>query len=129
MYIVTYFDIVDNYLSSAQSAPNLPGATTTSMPTSASTVLTSTLSSALATSLTSTSSESDNEFLEPCPTSSLMAELEDEEFPEPEDLDDENEDDSDGEDYDDGTVRVHLMWYDDLITSYECIFLLFTTTY
>nr|XP_054759221.1 E3 ubiquitin-protein ligase HECTD1-like [Lytechinus pictus] len=93
----------NNYLSSAQSAPNLPGATTTSMPTSASTVLTSTLSSALATSLTSTSSESDNEFLEPCPTSSLMAELEDEEFPEPEDLDDENEDDSDGEDYDDGT--------------------------
>ena len=35
-----------------------------------------------------------------------MAELEDEEFPEPEDLDDENEDDSDGEDYDDGTVRM-----------------------
>ncbi|XP_071499022.1 E3 ubiquitin-protein ligase HECTD1-like [Diadema antillarum] len=94
-----------NYLSSAQSAPNLPGATTTtttsSLPTS--TVQTSTLSSALAPSLTSTSSESDNEFLEPCPTNSLMVELEDEEFPEPEDLDDENEDDSDGEDYDDGT--------------------------
>lgn len=65
---------------------------------------TGTLSSALATSLTSTSSESDNEFLETCRASSLLAELEDEDFcGDPEDLDDENEDDS-GDDYDEFTV-------------------------
>ncbi|KAJ8045570.1 E3 ubiquitin-protein ligase HECTD1 [Holothuria leucospilota] len=99
-----------NFLSSAQSAPNLPSAVTTTPPPSVttntthqSTVATGTLSSALATSLTSTSSESDNEFLETCRASSLLAELEDEDFcGDPEDLDDENEDDS-GDEYDEFT--------------------------
>lgn len=50
---------------------------------------------ALTRSLTSTSSESDNEFLETCRPTSLQAELEDDdEFPEPDDEDDENEDEN-----------------------------------
>ncbi|PIK60002.1 putative E3 ubiquitin-protein ligase HECTD1 isoform X1 [Apostichopus japonicus] len=106
----TLSDPGNNFLSSAQSAPNLPSAVTTTPPPSVttntthqSTVATGTLSSALATSLTSTSSESDNEFLETCRASSLLAELEDEDFcGDPEDLDDENEDDS-GDDYDEFT--------------------------
>ena len=64
------------------------------------------LSQALTMSLTSTSSESDNDFLESCRPSTLLAELEDDdELPEPDDDedndDDENEDD---EDYDDVMV-------------------------
>ncbi|XP_071795349.1 E3 ubiquitin-protein ligase HECTD1-like isoform X3 [Asterias amurensis] len=97
--------ITGNFLSSAQSAPNLPAATTSlANTTSATATVASTLSSVLATSMTSNSSESDNEFLENCRASSLLAELEDDEFcPEPEELDDENEDDSEGDDYEDCT--------------------------
>lgn len=63
------------------------------------------LSQALTRSLTSTSSESDNEFLESCRTN-LLAELDDdEELPEPDDDDDENEDDNEDDDvYDDAMV-------------------------
>ena len=66
------------------------------------------LSQALTRSLTSTSSESDNEFLETCRASTLLAELEDDdELPEPDDEDDENEDENeDDEDYDDVMVTV-----------------------
>ena len=57
-------------------------------------------------SLTSTSSESDNDFLETCRASTLLAELEDDdELPEPDDDDDENEDENEeDEDYDDVMV-------------------------
>jgi len=61
-------------------------------------------------SLTSTSSDSDNDFLEMCRTSTLLAELEDDdELPEPDDDMDDNEDDlKDEEEYDDVMVCVHL---------------------
>ena len=99
-------------LSAAQSFPNL-----TTTPTSGtSTTLTSaqttgnvtSLSQALTMSLTSTSSDSDNDFLEMCRTSTLLAELEDDdELPEPDDEMDDNEDDlKDDEEYDDVMVRV-----------------------
>ena len=108
------FSFTGNFLSSAQSAPNLPSATTTVANANTTNVagthtVASTLSSVLATSLTSTSSESDNEFLESCRASSLLAELEDDEFCQPEELDDENEDDSEGDDYDECTVRNHII--------------------
>jgi len=97
-------------LSAAQSFPNL-----TTTPTSGtSTTLTSaqttgnvtSLSQALTVSLTSTSSDSDNDFLEMCRTSTLLAELEDDdELPEPDDEMDDNEDDlKDDEEYDDVMV-------------------------
>ena len=65
-----------------------------------------TLDQALTRSVTSTSSESDNEFLETYRAHTLLAELEDdEELPEPDDDDDENEDENeDDEDYDDVMV-------------------------
>lgn len=65
------------------------------------------LSQALTMSLNSTSSESDNDFLDTCRATTLLAELEDDdELPEPDDEDDENEDDNeDEEDYDDVMVR------------------------
>jgi len=99
-------------LSAAQSFPNL-----TTTPTSGtSTTLTSaqttgnvtSLSQALTMSLTSTSSDSDNDFLEMCRTSTLLAELEDDdELPEPDDEMDDNEDDlKDDEEYDDVMVCV-----------------------
>lgn len=64
------------------------------------------LSQALTMSLTSTSSESDNDFLETCRATTLLAELEDDdELPEPEDEDDENEDENEEDDeYDDVMV-------------------------
>ena len=65
---------------------------------------------ALTRSLTSTSSESDNEFLESCRPTSLQAELEDDdEFPEPDDDDDENEDENE-DDFEDvlAVVRAHV---------------------
>lgn len=64
------------------------------------------LSQALTMSLTSTSSESDNDFLEMCRASTLLAELEDDdELPEAEDETDDNEDDNkDDEEYDDVLV-------------------------
>ena len=64
------------------------------------------LSQALTRSLTSTSSESDNEFLESCRPTSLLADLEDDdELPEPDDEDDENEDENEDDDvYDDVLV-------------------------
>lgn len=66
------------------------------------------LSQALTRSLTSTSSESDNEFLESCRATNLLAELDDdEELPEPDDDDDENEDDNEDDDvYDDAMVTL-----------------------
>ena len=62
-------------------------------------------------SLTSTSSESDNDFLETCRATTLLAELEDDdELPEPDDDDDENEDENEEEDeYDDVMVRHSLL--------------------
>lgn len=68
--------------------------------------VTSLLSQALTRSLPSTSSESDNEFLDSCRATTLLAELEDEEdLPEPDDDDDENEDDNeDDDDYEDVLV-------------------------
>jgi E3 ubiquitin-protein ligase HECTD1 len=94
-------------LSAAQSFPNL----TTSPASGTSTTLTAaqttgnvtSLSQALTMSLTSTSSDSDNDFLEMCRTSTLLAELEDdEELPEPDEEMDDNEDDlKDDEEYDD----------------------------
>ncbi|XP_074662874.1 E3 ubiquitin-protein ligase HECTD1-like [Tubulanus polymorphus] len=94
-----------NLLSQAQSYPNL----TCSNSSGTSNTLTSSnavgnvtsLSQALTMSLTSTSSESDNDFLETCRATSLLAELEDE-LPDPDDddddIDDENEDDDEYED-------------------------------
>jgi len=53
--------------------------------------------------VTSTSSESDNEFLEPWrPAASVLADLEDdEELPEPDDDDDDDNDDENEDDFDD----------------------------
>ena len=68
------------------------------------------LSQALTRSLTSTSSESDNEFLESCRAPTLLGELDDdcEELPGPDDDEDENEDENeDDELYDDFMVRKH----------------------
>ena len=69
------------------------------------------LSQALTMSLNSTSSESDNDFLETCRATTLLADLEDDdELPEPDDEDDENEDDNeDEEDYDDVMVRTDFV--------------------
>ena len=99
-----------NLLSTAQSFPNL----TTSSSAGTSTTMTSaqtmsnvtSLSQALTMSLTSTSSESDNDFLETCRATTLLAELEDDdELPEPDDDDDENEDENEeDDDYDDVMV-------------------------
>ncbi|XP_052768700.1 E3 ubiquitin-protein ligase HECTD1-like isoform X1 [Mya arenaria] len=99
-------DWTDTLLSAAQSFPNL-----TSSLTSTSNTLTTTqtvanvtsLSQALTRSLTSTSSESDNEFLEACGhrPSALLADLEDDDdLPDPDDDDDENEDENE-DDFDD----------------------------
>ncbi|BFZ12481.1 hypothetical protein BsWGS_15521 [Bradybaena similaris] len=96
----------NNLLSAAQSYPSL---TASNVPTSSTLTTTQTmanvmsLSQALTRSVTSTSSESDNEFLETYRAHTLLAELEDdEELPEPDDDDDENEDENeDDEDYDD----------------------------
>jgi E3 ubiquitin-protein ligase HECTD1 len=65
------------------------------------------LSQALTRSLTSTSSESDNEFLETSRATNLLAELEDEEdLPVPDEDDDENdEENEDDELYEDDLVR------------------------
>lgn len=56
-------------------------------------------------------SESDNDFLETCRATTLLAELEDDdELPEPDDDDDENEDENEeDEDYDDVMVSVFLI--------------------
>lgn len=96
-------------LSTAQSFPNLTtsgGAVTSTTLTAAHTTgnVTS-LSQALTMSLTSTSSDSDNDFLETCRAATLLAELEDddEHLPDPDDDDDDENDDEneDDEDYDD----------------------------
>ena len=56
-------------------------------------------------SLTSTSSESDNDFLESCRATTLLAELEDDdELPDVDDDDDENEDENEDEEYDDDVM-------------------------
>ncbi|KAK0043521.1 E3 ubiquitin-protein ligase HECTD1 isoform X5 [Biomphalaria pfeifferi] len=103
----------NNLLSAAQSYPSL---TASNVPTSSTLTATQTMANvmslsqhlkmtlqALTRSVTSTSSESDNEFLETYRAHTLLAELEDdEELPEPDDDDDENEDENeDDEDYDD----------------------------
>ncbi|KAK3576282.1 hypothetical protein CHS0354_036017 [Potamilus streckersoni] len=93
-------------LSAAQSFPNLTTSVSNTVNTLTNTqtmVNVTSLSQALTRSLTSTSSESDNEFLESCRATSLLAELEDdEELPEPDDDDDENEDENEDDDvYDD----------------------------
>ena len=70
------------------------------------------LSQALTMSLTSTSSESDNDFLESCRATTLLAELEDDdELTAPNEEDDENEDDNEeDEDYEDVMVRLWLFF-------------------
>jgi len=65
-------------------------------------------------SLTSTSScDSDNDFLEMCRTSTLLAELEDDdELPEPDDEMDDNEDDlKDDDEYDDVMVCFMICYH------------------
>lgn len=54
-------------------------------------------------------SESDNDFLETCRASTLLAELEDDELPDPDDDDEENEDDNDEDEYDDVMVGFFLV--------------------
>lgn len=93
-----------NLLSTAQSFPNLTtsgsGITSTTLTAAQAAANVTSLSQALTMSLTSTSSESDNDFLETCRASTLLAELEDDDdLPDPDDEDDENEDDNDDEEY------------------------------
>lgn len=79
-------------------------------------------------SLTSTSSDSDNDFLEMCRASTLLAELEDDdELPEPDEEMDDNEDDlKDEEDYDDVMVSARVkQWSFGVVVlkgSYHCCF-------
>lgn len=101
-------------LSAAQSFPNL----TTSLANTSNTLTTTqtmanvtSLSQALTRSLASTSSESDNEFMESCRPKSLLEDLEDDdELPDPDDDDDdENEDENEDDDlYDDVLVEEEL---------------------
>ncbi|KAL5009008.1 hypothetical protein ScPMuIL_014589 [Solemya velum] len=96
----------NNLLSAAQSYPSLTtsaASTSNTLTTTQTMANVTSLSQALTRSLTSTSSESDNEFLESCRATNLLAELDDdEELPEPDDDDDENEDDNEDDDvYDD----------------------------
>ncbi|PVD26171.1 hypothetical protein C0Q70_13840 [Pomacea canaliculata] len=117
----------NNLLSTAQSYPSL---TNSSVPTSNTLTTTQTmanvtslLSQALTRSLPSTSSESDNEFLDRCRATTLLAELEDEEdLPEPDEDDDENEDENeDDDDYEDVMEEEELdardrrSWDDDFV--------------
>ncbi|XP_069118347.1 E3 ubiquitin-protein ligase HECTD1-like isoform X3 [Argopecten irradians] len=94
-------------LSTAQSYPSLTtsaSATSNTLTTTQTMANVTSLSQALTRSLTSTSSESDNEFMESCRAPMLLAELDDdcEELPGPDDDDDENEDENeDDEVYDD----------------------------
>jgi len=101
-------------LSAAQSFPNLTtavGGTTSTMSSAGgggtahhhTMANVTSLSQALTMSLTSASSESDNDFLEMCRASTLLAELEDDdELPEPDDETDDNEDDGrEDEEYED----------------------------
>ncbi|XP_064621516.1 E3 ubiquitin-protein ligase HECTD1-like isoform X2 [Lineus longissimus] len=100
----------NSLLSQAQSYPNLTssGAAVTSNTLTSSHTMgmgnATSHSQALTMSLASTSSESDNDFLESCRATTLLAELEDDDdLPEPDDDDDENDDENDDDDeYDDG---------------------------
>ncbi|XP_035233746.1 LOW QUALITY PROTEIN: E3 ubiquitin-protein ligase HECTD1-like, partial [Stegodyphus dumicola] len=87
-------------LTTAQSYPSLTTTTTTAaLPGSQSATggATSTFGQSLTVSLTSTSSESEQDFLDSCRATTLLVDLEDdEELPDPED--DENEDDEENED-------------------------------
>lgn len=113
-------------LSAAQSFPNL----TTGSSSTTSTTLTAahamgnvtSLSQALTMSLTSTSSESDNDFLEMCRASTLLAELEDDdELPEAEDETDDNEDDNkEEEEYDDVMASVQTILFVMRLISCSC---------
>ena len=108
--------ILDTLLSAAQSFPNL----TTSLANTSNTLTTTqtmanvtSLSQALTRSLASTSSESDNEFMESCRPKSLLEDLEDDdELPDPDDDDDdENEDENEDDDlYDDVLVVSNVLW-------------------
>jgi hypothetical protein len=112
MYVCDFLaSFAGTLLSAAQSFPNLtasPAAGTSTTLTAAgqTSANVTSLSQALTMSLTSTSSDSDNDFLEMCRASTLLAELEDdEELPEPDEEMDDNEDDlKDDEDYDDVMV-------------------------
>lgn len=64
---------------------------------------------ALTRSLTSTSSESDNEFLETCRPTSLLTDEDDDELPEPDDDDDENDDENEDDDMYDDVLAVVCM--------------------
>ncbi|XP_014790157.1 E3 ubiquitin-protein ligase HECTD1 [Octopus bimaculoides] len=90
-------------LLSAQSFPNLTStpSTTSSTLTTAQTMTNMTLSQALTRSLPSTSSESDNEFLESCQANALLADLDDELMPDIENDGDENDDENEDDDFDD----------------------------
>ncbi|XP_014675759.1 PREDICTED: E3 ubiquitin-protein ligase HECTD1-like, partial [Priapulus caudatus] len=97
--------LIPGPLSAAQSFPSL-----TNSNTHASNVLTSSVAASGATSLSqaltmslasTTSSESDNDFLETCRASALLAELEDDdELPEPDDEDEDEDNEDDNEDDD-----------------------------
>ncbi|OWF47209.1 E3 ubiquitin-protein ligase HECTD1 [Mizuhopecten yessoensis] len=107
MYHHTTLPGQDALLSTAQSYPSLTtsaSATSNTLTTTQTMANVTSLSQALTRSLTSTSSESDNEFMEGCRAPMLLAELDDdcEELPGPDDDDDENEDENeDDEVYDD----------------------------
>lgn len=92
-----------NSLLSAQSFPNLTStqSTTSSTLTTAQTMTNMTLSQALTRSLPSTSSESDNEFLESCQANALLADLDDDLMPDIDNDGDENDDENEDDDFDD----------------------------
>ncbi|XP_067136429.1 E3 ubiquitin-protein ligase HECTD1 isoform X3 [Centruroides vittatus] len=98
-------------LSTAQSYPSLTGTTTIPTLSGSQSVSTSTATSATGMTFgqgltmsftTSTSSESEQDFLESCRATTLLADLEDEEeLPDPDDDENEDDDDDDDDDYED----------------------------
>lgn len=76
-----------------------------------------TLSQALTRSLPSTSSESDNEFLESCQANALLADLDDDLMPDIDNDGDENDDENEDDDFDD-VVMVNLNFLLFLIKSF-----------
>ena len=110
IYIIAAATFAGSLLSAAQSFPNLTttpaSGTSTTLTAAQTTGDVTALSQALTMSLTSTSSDSDNDFLEMCRASTLLAELEDDdELPEPDEETDDNEDDlKDDDEYDDVMV-------------------------
>ncbi|KAL0267404.1 UNVERIFIED_CONTAM: hypothetical protein PYX00_009683 [Menopon gallinae] len=98
-------------LSTAQSYPSL----TSSGPTGTGTCVSTTagtgpcLSQALTMSLTSTSSESEQDFLDSCRAPTLLAELDDDDMPDDNDDNDDNEDENEDDDYEEVTVSRNLL--------------------